>query len=141
MADTATTVDQTAKIIAGWNDRLIALADALTDAAKAHGQEAVDLAVAATRVSAGAALFDGVACLTGAVVAGIIAHWLTKKIGSLGGGDYNDAVLIPSMIGVVLVGILFVVLTLGAFFNLFDLWNWVGIFEPKLLVAHKLLKL
>lgn len=144
MADVTTTVDQTAKIVAGWNDRLTALADALTEAAKTHGQEAVDLAIASARVSAAAGLVEGLGCLAGAAAMGVIIRWCFKrasKEGAKGIHDQNDSIVIGCVAGLILAGITGAVLTVGVFVDFFDLWNWVGMFEPRLLIAHRLLKI
>lgn len=139
MADTAQT---SAEILTGWNDRLTALADSITAAAKTHGLEVVDAALGVARVSASQGLIIGFGLLAGAILGAVVARRLFQKARVVAAAHkgYGDPEF-PYVFGGAMASLATVVVSIFAGICLLDVWSWVGLIEPKLYIAHKLLKL
>lgn len=121
------------------------LAAKMAELAQQYGPEAIDAGLAVARIEAAQGIVKGFVFLIVSAVFSFICYKLTK-IGfnlariyklpetsySAPDGTWQIAVGICAGVLASITGITFVV-------ALSDIWNWVGIFEPKLWIAHRLL--
>ncbi len=113
-------------------DQLLAKLEAL---AAANAAQAVDLGAAVVQVNAVGGLAVGGFCVAAAVVAAFVARTGIKK--------YDDDDLTYNQQGAwqivgVFAAIIAIFFSVGALVGLGNPWNWVGLFNPKLALAHEL---
>lgn len=113
-----------------------------------YGGDAIELGLLVLRLDAGQWIFLGLLLL-------IISLYLRKYAKGLyltavevrdeynkdreQGYSKHDISDSPTFFPFVLLTITSVVLTVGACINLFNLWNWVGVFYPEAYAVHKFL--
>lgn len=134
-----------AKAIGKLSDAADQLAAKMVELAQQYGPDVIDAGLAVARIEAAQGIVKGVVLLAVSAVFSFICYKLTK-IGfnlmriyklpetSHGAPDGMWQITIGGCAGIVaaIIGIASVVV-------LIDIWNWVGIFEPKLWIAHRLL--
>lgn len=96
-----------------------------------HGQQALDAAVSVERASSVNALAQAGGWLVVSAAVGWVAVRLFKKAGS---GEYDDQIIYLPFGVVTLAG--FAAAAFGVVLPLFNAWVWIGIFNPKLALAH-----
>ena len=97
-----------------------------------HGPQAVELAANVVRVNALSDLVGGTIIAGCAVALAGASRWCflrNEKVGSMG----------EWQIGTVTFGAGSLVISVWAALALFDPWLWVGLFDPKLKLAHDVL--
>lgn len=98
-----------------------------------HGEAVVELALGVARVQAGGQLLMGFALLIETLLAVLFYAMLCKRFWGKS-KDPGDSKFCLAALGVPL-GISHVFIFAAALERLFNLWNWVGLFEPKLYLA------
>lgn len=103
----------------------------LGELATQHGPQAVDLAAQVVQVDAAGGLVIGTACLLAAVIGG------RKAIKVLRAGydeEWGDG---PLIVGGIVGCVVAALVGIFGAACLLDIWNWVGVFNPKLALAHE----
>lgn len=131
---------ETDKQIAGILGKLNDALDAFSAAATEHGDLAVETALSVARVTAASTLVDGAVgialfCIAAALFWKFAAPWVKQSWDMYDGGDkmmlggvgYGMAALAFGVVGTILA------------LNIFSVWAWVGLFEPKLYIAKQIL--
>jgi hypothetical protein len=119
-------------------DKMIAAAekfgDKLAQLATQYGPDVADVALLAARVDAASTLVTGAVCvISSACVAYFIAYRATVEVNEASDGSVPE--IIPAIVGTfVAAGFAFAGIP-----RLTSVWAWVGIFEPKVWLAGKLL--
>ncbi len=111
------------EMLAQWNDRLSAIADAI--------QAKAPLAIAAVRIEAASCLLGGA---VGAIAAAVACRLGLRLFAAFKESDDE----VPLIIGVVGLGLVALVGGIFAMVNLFDLWNWISLFYPELWIAKRI---
>lgn len=115
-------------------------ADKLGDMAKQYGPEVADAALTMARI-------DAVNYLLISIISGVIClalyHFVVRRlwVWSLGYKDKERFADGSEYIPTVLASIVLAFFSSVVIFRLFNLWAWVGVFEPKLWIAKKVLGL
>lgn len=131
---------ETDKQVASILEKLNGALDAIAAGAAEHGDLAVDIAITVVRVEAFDTIakgFAGIAlfCFSAVLFWKFAAPWVRHGVNI--GPDDVTALFGGAGFGV---GALFFGV-MGLLFapNLFSVWAWVGIFEPKLYIAKRIL--
>jgi hypothetical protein len=108
----------------------------LSELVQAHGQSVMNTAITVERMSALNSLFGaaGWGLTAGALVWGtskLIVYWKDKL-------DKYDSVFLWIVVGVlwIIAGGMFI---FGFVNTLFSAWTWIGLFDPKLALAHDIM--
>lgn len=106
----------------------------LSELATQHGPQAVDLAAAVVQVDAVNTLsgIPGYGALLGGTVWAM--RWVLRKARPEDEDDYGDHTW---LIGLIPLGIAAAVFAYGFMYALLNVWAWVGLFNPKLALAHE----
>ena len=116
----------------------------LAGVADKYGAEVVDAGLAVARISAASNLiyaFVGWLMFIGILKLlwyGAMKYRMTFDECDKNDGDFWGPVLLSS-VGIGVFTLIVCFMELGAF-NILNLWNWVGVVEPKLWIAHQVLK-
>jgi len=107
-----------------------------------YAPDVVEKAVAAVSVTGIGNLINallGIVCLWFAFVLTkkLVTYCINKKIENGHMSDWEFGYTLSFAIGVFICGII----GASSAFTIFDLWNWVAIFNPELALAHKVLGL
>lgn len=95
-----------------------------------HGQDAVDLALTVARIDAAGVIIQGAFFIAVGVLAALLTKHIIKKITA---GEWEELVAIVTFP----IGMGAVASLIGGAIDFINIWAWVGIFEPKLWLAHK----
>jgi hypothetical protein len=126
-------------------DKMIAAAekfdDKLAQLATQYGPDVADLGLLAARVDAGSGLLRGVASAVAALVAaGVLYRCAVKAREAIADPDrYRCDEEAPWIFASAGCGVAVAVFGFGAVMPLLNLWRWIGIVEPKVWLAGKLL--
>lgn len=126
--------DKAVEILDKADVAISTFADKLGELAKQYGPEVADAAFALARIDAISTLLTPFLCL---VLCSAALRWAWKPAWEWSDKDkYGDREFAVFM-GLCVLG----VGVLTSFFMLADVWAWVGIFEPKLWLAKRVLGL
>lgn len=116
-------------------DGVEALTVKLAEIGAQYGPEVVDAGLAVARLTAGAELFWGLWLL----VLGLVSLYILKR-GYKECKDYEGEVWDSPMPFLVIIPTFVSASTIfPALFRFANIWNWVGVVEPKLWIAHRIL--
>lgn len=123
-------------------DKLTDIADQLEKLVQAHGNDAWELAQGAARVAAANDLLSAASSVAIAIVLGLLGSKLLRMFKTSMGGskDFIDGNPALCMGGVLISAAALVAGCIGVS-GLLSATAWVGMFEPKIYLAMKLLKL
>lgn len=114
------------------NQQLSQTVETARNAVEQFGPKAFAIAVRYAQMDALAAILSG-AVLGGIIVAiGVIFYRPSLK-GNWIDGDEPTANLARGVISLIIMSFLFIVMCV----NLFNPWNWIGLFQPDLYLVHK----
>lgn len=123
--------NKTVEIIDKSQAAIATLADKLTEMAKQYGPDVADGALQMARIDAANHLLPSLVALFLAPAFYVTARKLNPE-------DWHQ----PSLRGLATIGAgLGCAVSTLVSFGIFDLWQWVGIFEPKLWLAKRILGL
>lgn len=111
-------------------------ADKLTDLTKQYGPDVADAALQMARIDALSTMVPATFVLVGSF---IVAKWYWTNCKAWMRGPSSDEVAI--VMGGILGGLCLATFSAWALVQLLDIWRWVGIFEPKLWLAKRILGL
>ena len=117
-------------------DALTSFTHQLADLAQQQAPQAWALAKGTARVSAAGSVLEGIASLIGGLVLGWIG-WKVAAKNAEKNKDGSDGMFVcggAMCIGAAVLGVI-------AATQLFEIWNWAGMFYPELYITHSLLKL
>ena len=122
--------------------KAVELLDKLEVLATKYTPEAIDAAASAVTVTAAGNLLLGIA----GIGAAIFAWWVTKNFATYCRSKYQEDGWASDWdlgwrFGLGIGGIISGILALISVPYLFDVWNWVALFNPKLALAHRILGL
>ena len=136
--------DKAIEVIDKAMDGMDQLTVMLAEVAEEYGPEVVDVGLNVARISAAASLVSAAFGLTLLFLLFRVGIPLNKKYrSSLPERDRNDVEFWgPTMVSWLVAGMVVFGISFGGFKagKFFDLWNWVGVIEPKLWIAHEILK-
>lgn len=107
-----------------------------------HGPDAVNLAAQVVQVNAAGNLIVGVLALAAAGGCAALIKRPLKVVREESAKDFmvrNDARELFGVVGVVALTIVGTILAIVSAVSLFDVWTWIGLFNPKLALAHEVL--
>lgn len=126
----------------GLEQKTVELLDKLDKLATQYTPEVVDSAVSAVQITAINNLIYGVVGLFCAVICWWLAvnfsKFCRKKKQEGGWGcDWEISFALSFYVG----GMVCSIIAIISIWDLFNLWNWIAIYNPKLALAHRLLGL
>lgn len=110
------------------------LTEKLAELAAQYGPDVVNAAIEVARITALRPIIGGAVC---AVVSYVLLRFSIKAFQTAKADDWDNPVYI---VGCGFSGIISSGFGTAAAIYLFDVWNWVGVFEPKLWIAHRILE-
>ena len=115
--------------------KAVELLDKLTALSEKYAPEVYETALTVVQVQAVSELVLSATCL-------IFIYWLVQKALKLKAQDffdeYDEALTVMATI---IVGSAIVVTSVFSLCCLFDAWNWIALFDPKLALANKVLNI
>lgn len=114
---------------------IASFADKLTDLAKQYGPEVADAALQMARIDALSGLVPAIFTVAATVIVG------PKVVRNLRKWQEKDPYDPGPLILLVVSGAVAAIFNLAAIMTLLDVWRWVGVFEPKLWLAKRILGL
>jgi len=126
----------------GLEQKTVELLDKLDKLATQYTPDVVESAVSAVQISAISNLIYGVVGLFCVVICWWLATNATrfcrkKKQDGGWGSDWEIGVALSFYVG----GLVCSIMTVISIWDLFNLWNWIAILNPKLALAHRILGL
>lgn len=113
-------------------DKALEIVNTLQNTLMTHGGEAVQLGLATVRITCISYLMSSFIAMIGGVLLFVASGNFYKKYKK----DKFDDTNITLSIICFLIGCLFILPAIGGFGYI---WNWVGIFDPKLYLAHQVI--
>lgn len=104
----------------------------LSKMADIHGDEALQLAVRVVHADAMSDVTRGSVCFMGLLIAACFLKYFLRKANA----EPNE---VPYFILTMVTGAGGFFLLMGAVVNLLNYWVWVGVFDPKLVLAKRIL--
>lgn len=111
------------------------LSNMLSDVAVQYGPEVVDAALTVVRITGANKIFVGLILLT----LPFLFFYNLKELWKWAGKHDKDSES-GSYVLILMIGVVCSIFTAMSFITLTNLWSWVAIIEPKLWVAHEILK-
>lgn len=137
-------MEKTQEVEQVLEDKLIGMLDALENGAVQVGEQVVkyspevaDAALWVIRIDSAQALLSSLAWLFVCVIPAIFFYKLAKKFAKEENGKHGDAeaVLWSGAFSAIFTGAAMIPAS-----GLFNLWNWIGMFEPKLKLAKDIIE-
>lgn len=122
-----------------FSDAAAAALDKLTNLAEKYGSEVTDAALLAVRVNGVHELVLATVGGTMAAAIGYAAYRCGKKAAAVLKDNPYGSGEIPYFFGAAGLGLVSAMAGLINGIALFNVWNWVAIFEPKLWIAKRLM--
>lgn len=110
------------------------LSEKLAQLAEQYGPDVVDAGLAVARVTAAQKLLYGLIAVIGSTAFFWIARYLVRKVRDENWDEFFG------IGGIFISGALGLFFAIGGLIDLLSIWNWVGVFEPKLWIAHRILE-
>lgn len=112
------------------------LTKALAEIGEKYGSDVVDAGLNIARITAGQSILYGIFCLVIAIICGrIVKKWVNIMTEERYKNNPPDRYIL----GTIFAGFGLATSGIAAVVLLIDIWGWVGLVEPKLWIAHKII--
>jgi hypothetical protein len=105
----------------------------LTTLVQKYGGQVVDTASQVTQIESVSELVSGVVFGILAIIAGFVCRYAIKK-------ENEESYGSPWIVAIVVSAVFAVIGTLFFLIQICDVWNWIGIFNPKLKLIHDIIE-
>lgn len=135
-------IKEAVKVTPGIEEKVVGMLDALQNGAVKIGEQVVKYSPDVADAALWVVRIDGVQSIATAiffVIAAIVLYVATRRFWAWAWRVDKDfdtpAIMVP-----VVTGILTIISSILASARIFDVWNWIAIFQPKLYLAKQIIK-
>lgn len=123
----------------GIEQKAVEILDKLDSIATQHAPDVINSAIKVVQVDGVSHIFYGIIGIIGCFTCVIVAKKLANKCTELKkSGGYNSDWEVGIAVSYILGTVVTIVLAICSIIELFDVWNWIAMFNPKIALANKL---